>query len=78
MLEEMGHSVLVGALGPSSGIKGDKQGYSSRTFDRDFVQRQPVGKDRLRDRRHRPRTVPTLFVEVDALRMAIEHEQRLF
>ena len=50
MLQEMGHPVLLRALGARAGIERDQQRQRARALDRDPVQRQPVGERGSRDR----------------------------
>jgi hypothetical protein len=52
MLEEMGHAVLLGALGSRACIERDKDRYRARTFDCDPVERHAGVKRGRRDRRH--------------------------
>ena len=46
MLEEMGHPVLLGALGARARVERDQERDRARALDRDPVQRQAVGEGR--------------------------------
>ncbi len=53
MLQEVGHPVLLGALGPRARVERDQQGQRAGALDPDVVQRQPVLQGRGGDRGHR-------------------------
>ncbi len=44
VLEEVGHPVLLGALGAGAGVERDQERHRARALDRDPVQRQAVGE----------------------------------
>ena len=57
VLEEVGHPVLLRALGASTRVEGDENRHRARAVDRDPVERKSVCERRLRDRWHRMSTV---------------------
>ena len=57
VLEEVGHPVLLRALGPRTRVEGDENRHRARAVDRDPVERKSVCERRLRDRWHRMSTV---------------------
>jgi len=54
VLEEVGHAVLLGALGARAGVEGHEHGRRPRAVDLDAVDRQPRGQRRGFDARHPP------------------------
>ena len=54
VLQEMGHPVLVGALGPRAGVEPDQHRDRPRALEPDPVEGQPVLQRRRRDRGHYP------------------------
>ena len=57
VLEEVGHPVLVGALGAGAGVEADEDRRGARAREGDAVDRQPVGGDGGGDLRHRQMTI---------------------
>ena len=45
VLEEVGHAVLLGALGAGTGVEGHEDRHGTRAVDRDPMERQLVAKD---------------------------------
>ena len=52
VLEEVGHPVLLGALGAGAGLEGDEGGHGARALELDAVQGKAVGEGLGGDRRH--------------------------
>ena len=52
VLEEVGHPVLLGALGAGAGVEGDEDRDGARSVESDPVQRQAIGQRGARDRGH--------------------------
>ena len=52
VLEEVGHPVLLGALGAGAGLEGDEGGHGARALELDAVQGKAVGEGLRGDRRH--------------------------
>ena len=57
VLEEVGHAVLVGALGARAGVEGDEDRRGARAVEGDAVDRKAVGGDGGGDLRHRQLTI---------------------
>ena len=57
VLQEVRHPVLLGALGPGSGVERGQDGDRTGSLDRDPMQPHPVGEGFHRDLRHVGRTV---------------------